>query len=205
MKTQQIITAALAVLVLGIASFQASRPDAGLLKFKVKENIAFGYGTTTHRSYGVIKNLVRDHPEVDTLVLKNMPGTKDVDTNLKIARNIRKAGLKTHLERNSFIASGAVDLFLAGTERTMACGAIIGVHTIHYYKEGKAFKGPSFHPGNLGHDPFQKRNERFLRDMGIDPTFYEFSRDKALPEELYYLKTEDINRFALLSQPLRCD
>ena len=204
MKRQQIITALLIAVLLGSAIYKATRPDAGLLKFRVQGTTAYGYGTTDSRSYGVIKRLVRDHPQVETLVFKNMPGTKDVDTNLKIARNIRKAGLNTHLEGNSFIASGAVDLFLSGKTRTMECGAMIGVHTIHYYNEGALTKGKSFHPGNMGRDPFQKRNEAFLRDMGIDPAFYEFSRDKALPEDLYYLTPADINRFDLLGRTLTC-
>lgn len=204
MKRQQIITAVLILVLLGSAIYQATRPDAGLLKFKVRGDVAYGYGTTTSRSYGVIKRLVRDHPEVNTLVFKNMPGTKDVDTNLKIARNIRKAGLNTHLEDDSFIASGAVDLFLSGANRSMECGAMIGVHTIHYYNEGAFTKGQSFHPGNMGRDPFQKRNEAFLRDMGIDPAFYVFSRDKALPEDLYFLTPADINQFDLLGAPLKC-
>ena len=32
--------------------------------------------------------------------------------NMRIARRIRSRGLNTHLDSNSFIASGAVDLFL---------------------------------------------------------------------------------------------
>ncbi|RKQ69183.1 hypothetical protein DES40_1982 [Litorimonas taeanensis] len=204
MKRQQIIAAVLALIVLAVATFQASRPDAGQLKFKVRDNIAYGYGGTNSRSYGVVKKLVQDHPQVDTIVLKHMPGTQDAVTNLKIARNIRKAGLKTHLESRSFIASGAVDLFLAGTERTMECGAMIGVHTHYVLAKGGLVRGKSYHPRNTGYDSLGAHVQKFHIDMGISPDFYAFTRDAALPEELYYLTPADIARFGLLTTPLNC-
>lgn len=197
MKTQQIIAGVLVAIVLAVATYGATRPDAGLLKFQIKDSVAYGYGGTSSRSYGAVKDMMREHPEVETIVLKKMPGTKDGHTNLGIARDIRKRGLSTHLDKNSFIASGAVDLFLAGAKRTMECGALIGVHSWSY--------GGKMYPANMGSDPEQKQHERFLSDMGINPDFYVFTREAALPHEMYYLSVDDINRFELLSEPLDCD
>jgi hypothetical protein len=206
MKRQLIIGIAFALVavIIGVESYKATRPSAGQLKFKVRDNIAYGYGTTNSRSGGVIKTLVRDHPQVDTLVFKSMPGTQDAFTNLRIARHIRAAGLKTHLESGSYIASGAVDLFLGGAERTMECGALIGVHTHYFLAEGGLVRGKSFHPGNTGYDSMKVHSEKFLKDMGIDPAFYLFAREAALPEELYYLTPEDIETYNILTEPLDC-
>jgi hypothetical protein len=208
MKRQLIIGIAFALvaLIIGVETYKTTRPSAGQLKFKVRDTIAYGYGTTDSRSGGIVKQLIQDHPQVETLVFKNMPGTQDAMTNLRLARTIRAAGLNTHLERGSFIASGAVDLFLAGAERTMECGALIGVHT-HYVLQGGGgvVRGKSFHPGNTGYDSMRVHSEKFLEDMGIDPGFYLFTREAALPEELYYLKPDDIRSFDLLTEPLNCD
>ena len=129
MKTQQIITGVLLAIVAVVAIRGARKPDLGLLKFKVKDNLAYGYGYTDDRSVSVVRKLLKENPQVDTLVLKKMSGTRDGDMNIVLARDIRKRGLNTHLEKNSAIASGAVDLFLAGKTRTMECGALIGVHS----------------------------------------------------------------------------
>ena len=171
-------------------------PSDAYLNFKVVGNTAYGFGTTDDRSLGVMRQFLKKNPNVDTLVLKQMPGTQDADINLRIARLIRKHGLRTHLHADSFIASGAVDLFLAGKERSMECGAQIGVHSWQ--------SDLGFSPQDVGWDTQQRHHENFLRDMGINPAFYEFTRAAAPPEGLYILKPDDIERFDLLTTPLKC-
>lgn len=195
MKTQQIIAGVLVGFILLFATYQATRPDPNLLRFEVQGERAYGFGTTDDRSVGVINKLLQDHPQVTTLVLKSMPGTKDADINLIIARRIRKAGLNTHLEFDSRIASGAVDLFLAGTERTMECGAAIGVHS---------WAMAIYEPKAGHYDRRKTRQEKFLRDMGINPAFYVFTRDAAPASSIHIMSPKEINQFDLLSAPLAC-
>ena len=197
-KKQQIIVGVLALLVLAVAIF--NRPDTGdgELHFDIKGTKAYVYGTTDSASAGAVDDLVQENPQIDTLVLKYMPGTVDADQNLRLARSVRRNRLKTHLERNSRIASGAVDLFLAGTERTMACGAQIGVHS------WSIVGLETYEPRKDIFDARQRRQEGFLRDMGIDPDFYVFTRDAASPQELHILSPEEINRYNLLSTSLVC-
>lgn len=201
MKTQQIITAVLLGVVAMVAIRGAMKPDLGLLKFKVRDNLAYGNGYTDDRSVGVVRDLMKDNPQVDTLVLKRMSGTKDSTRNIILARDIRKRGLDTHLESNSIIASGAVDLFISGKRRTMECGALIGVHSWSIGGRGRE----RISPGDIGYDRSQKYHEDFLRDMGIDPAFYAFTRAAAEPEDMHYMSVEEINRFGLTSEPLECD
>lgn len=198
MKTQQIITGLLLAIGAVIAIRGALKPDLDLLNFTIEENRAYGTGYTDDRSVGVVRKLLKKNPQVDTLVLKEMSGTKDGDRNIILARNIRKRGLNTHLEQNSMIASGAVDLFIAGTRRTMECGALIGVHS---WSIGETIR---ISPGDMGGDSRQKYHEKFLRDMGIDPAFYAFTRAAAEPEDIHYMSVEEINRFGLTSEPLEC-
>jgi len=201
MKTQQIITGVLLAIGAALAIHQAMQPDLGLLDFKVKDNLAYGNGYTDDRSVGIIKKLVKENPQVDTLVLKRMSGTRDSTRNVLIARNIRKNQLDTHLEKNSQIASGAVDLFLAGKRRTMECGALIGVHS---WSISGSMDHIRISPKDIGYDRSQKYHEDFLSDMGIDPAFYAFTRAAAEPEDLHYMSVEEINRFGLTSEPLDC-
>ena len=73
--------------------------------------------------------VVEAHPNIQTLVLTVVPGSVDDEINLLLGQRVRELGLDTHLVSRGMIASGGVDLFLAGVERTMESGASIGVHS----------------------------------------------------------------------------
>ncbi|MEE9347637.1 MAG: hypothetical protein V3U82_05545 [Robiginitomaculum sp.] len=195
------ITLALLTLGTGLAIYTQTRPDPDLLRFEVSGERAYGYGVTDGRSIADMKRFTRDNPAVKTLVLKSMGGTHDSLANLRIARHFRASGLAMHLEGDSYIASGAVDLFLSGTRRTMECGARIGVHSWGnaYYESGQDDMR------NGRRDEFEGLHKRFLKDMGITPGFYIFTRAAAPPSGIYWLTMEDLRRFDLLSEYPDCE
>ena len=165
---QQILVVILLAIGFMAAIYKVTRPNYGLIHFAVERDTAYVNGRTDSSSLDVMQKFLRDNPQIRRLVLGNMLGTSDADTNIKIAYLIRKKGLDIHLKRNSYIASGAVDWFIAGTRRTMECGAKIGVHSW-------SFRGDNigvFSPENMGSDRRQKYHEKFLSDMGANPDFY---------------------------------
>ncbi len=196
-RRKQIIVFCLLLIVAFTAVYNVTRPNAGGLRFEVEGDTAYVYGGTDSTSYGVAKRFFDENPQVNHLILKRMPGTQNADTNLRIARLIRQRGISTHLETNSYIASGAVDLLLSGIERSMDCGAKIGVHSWSYHSPNNI---GVFSPKNLGRDRRQRVQEKFLRDMGINPDFYAFTRDAADADSLYILRPKDIARFDLLTE-----
>jgi hypothetical protein len=185
---------AAAAVILGAVLLQQPNPD--LLRFDVEGSRAYGYGFTDGRSQDVVKKLMRQHPDVDTLVFVSMPGTQDLTSNYHLARSIRRAGLNTELRADSRLASGAVDLFLAGSTRTVACGAMIGVH---------AWGTGGFDAQDAWWDNHRSASRDFLSDMGIDPDFYDFRTDAAGTESIHWLTPAEINRWAVASAPIRCD
>ena len=196
MRVQQIIAAGLIAIMFAVGIHGALQPDAGLLKFRAVGNMAYGNGNTNGMSVAMVRDFLDENPQVDTLVMGKMPGTKDADMNTRIAREIRARGLKTHLPKNGFIASGAVDLFIAGTERTMECGGMIGVHSWGITGD----RTGTISPKTIGVDRRQKFHEKFLSDMGIDPAFYVFTREAAEPSQLHFMSPEEIERWGLLTE-----
>jgi len=185
------------ILGFGIAgNLKNPRSTAGLLSLSVEGERAYGNGYTDERSVGYVRRVLKDNPQIDTLVLQSMPGTQNANQNLRIARNIRKKGIKTHLEANSFIASGAVDLFIAGEKRTIECGAKIGVHS---WSAGDLYDAQDSY-----FDDRRATHERFLRQMGIDESFYVFTREAAAADSLHILTDEEIRRFGLSTEPYDC-
>ncbi len=68
------------------------------------------------------------HPGIAVLEFVEAPGTHDDRANLRLGRMIRAAGLATRVSDGGSVRSGAVELFLAGTQRDIARGAEFAVH-----------------------------------------------------------------------------
>lgn len=197
MQTRYIVplTLGLLVLLLGRAMYKALQPDAGHIRFQVRGDTAYVRGHTDTETFAAISNLSKTHPEVRRLELLYMSGTRDSQSNIKLARQIRAAGYATHLPKGARIASGAVDLFLAGTQRTMECGAMIGVHAW-----GDAYGRTGQDPG----DPFEAYHRNFLSEMGITPDFYNFTRAAADHEDIHWMNFEQIKKYNLLTSYPDC-
>jgi hypothetical protein len=69
------------------------------------------------------------HPGLEVLEFVDAPGTTHDLANLRLGRAIRAAGLATHVPTGGSARSGAVELFLAGTRRTLDPGALFAVHS----------------------------------------------------------------------------
>lgn len=69
------------------------------------------------------------HPGLEVIEFVDAPGTSHDLANLAVGRAIRAAGLATHVPDGGSARSGAVELFLAGTRRTMAPNAMFAVHS----------------------------------------------------------------------------
>jgi hypothetical protein len=69
------------------------------------------------------------YPKLEVIEFTDAPGTRHDLANLKLGRAIRAAGLATHVPAGGSARSGAVELFLAGTRRTVAPGALFAVHS----------------------------------------------------------------------------
>lgn len=68
-------------------------------------------------------------PGLEVIEFADAPGTSHDLANLQLGRAIRAAGLATHVPAGGSARSGAVELFLAGTRRTTAPGALFAVHS----------------------------------------------------------------------------
>ncbi|WP_366067945.1 alpha/beta hydrolase [Erythrobacter sp.] len=68
-------------------------------------------------------------PGLEVLAFVDAPGTSHDLANLRLGRAIRAAGLATHVPAGGSARSGAVELFLAGTRRTIDPGALFAVHS----------------------------------------------------------------------------
>ncbi len=73
--------------------------------------------------------MIAAFPGLKTIEFADAPGTSNDLANLRLGRAIRAAGLATHVPAGGSARSGAVELFLAGTHRTVDPGALFAVHS----------------------------------------------------------------------------
>ena len=139
-----------------------------------------------------IKKALKTNPDIDTLVIIRSNGSVYDELNIEIAKKLHKKGIVTKLLPFSKIASGAVDLFLAGKTRIIPKGARIGVHSWKN-KAGEAKDLPMNHKG---HDLFLN----YYREIGVDTSFYWYTVQAADYENIYWLNEDEINQFQLRTE-----
>ncbi len=86
-------------------------------------------GPTDRMSPAWFDAMLRDNPGLEVLEMVEAPGTNHDIANLAVGRRIRDAGLRTHVPDGGSVRSGAVELFLAGTRKSMDDGAEFAVHS----------------------------------------------------------------------------
>ncbi len=167
--------------------------SAGSSVFRLDGDNAFLNGELGSGTYRQLEYLLAAHPEVETIVFENVPGSVNDDVNVYSGRLIRKAGLKTVVSADGIIASGGVGLFCAGVERTIEPGARIGVHAW-------SIPGEEVDPAALPRNHHAHRSQltyfREMLDQGEE--FYFFTLDAAPFETVHWMSGDEIDEFGLV-------
>lgn len=158
--------------------------------YEVAGSRLFMSGEITPLSPRSFKAVIRAHPEVETIVLLDMPGSVDEEAVHDLGYFIRDTGLNTHLTPQSEVYSGAVDLFLAGTGRTMTCCGTLGVHD---WADNDG-DGSRFPRDSEEHDA----NVAYTQDMLGSDAFYWFTLQAATSDRIHVMTQAEIARFGLL-------
>lgn len=90
------------------------------------------------------------------------------------------------------VASGGVDFFLAGTQRRIAKGALVGVHA---WSDG--FNSAT---DLADDDPAHQSYLDFYKTVGIDPQFYWYTLDAAPADDMHWMTDDELRRFSIATQ-----
>lgn len=117
-------------------------------------------GLTDSHSPAALLEVLRDFPGIRVLELRDCPGTVDDVANLRLGRLIRRIGIRTEVPANGSVRSGAIELFLAGKERSAAKSARFVIHA------WQADPGPGDRNQGLSSVMFETYT-RYYQDMGM--------------------------------------
>ena len=187
-------------LVYGIYSWSVGRTQCvfvpGSLVVQHKGGTVAGlFGTMAGQAECKLRRLARDVPDLETLILLDVPGTVDLIDTQAATRFVRKQGWNTVVPANGSIASGGVMLFLGGVTRTVERGGKVGVHAWSQPGGGGVlFSSPDDIPANA-----ERAFRQIYRDLGLDPAFYDFQVDASPAEDIHWMTPFKLERWGVVS------
>lgn len=159
--------------------------------------VAWLEGEIETRSLADFNHFMARNPETRLLIFYDVPGSADDITNIELSARIRALGLDTHAPGDSFIASGGVDLFLAGVVRSIECGAQLGVHS---WQAGDGLEGGDL-PRN---DPEHHLYLDYYRSIGIADAFYWYTLEAASAADIHIMSDAEIAQYGLATTKRAC-
>jgi len=138
-----------------------------------------------------IKLLLKKYPQIQKLVLINVPGSIDDEANLVASLAIHRSGITTHIPADSFVASGGTDMFLAGVKRTNDAGAKIGVHS---WVDGEK-TAREYERNNAVHQPYLD----YYQQVNIPESFYWYTLDAAPADSIHWMTMSEIQKYDVLT------
>ena len=200
MKKLLVTLVVLITIVFGVCQYNSNIVIMDLMnmhkitEFEVKGNEVYMNGVINSQTYDQFVELLENNPKITTIIQLDMEGSIDDNTMIKLAYFAREKKLNTKLLSNSNINSGAVDLFLAGVERSMEKGAYIGVHSW-----GDGFKEAKEFPKNA---PEHEQNRKYIEDMLGKDDFYWFTIYAAPANDIHQMSEAEILKYGLLTQAI---
>ncbi|MCO7224927.1 hypothetical protein [Pleionea sp. CnH1-48] len=167
--------------------------EAGNSEWKVNGNRAELVGTLGTTTYIQLQQLLVEHPQLDTLVLKNIDGSINDAINLHTGRLVREHGLKTLMPADGEAYSGGVDLFASGVVRIYEKGGKLGVHAwccVEGVPAERLGRNHSAHGAQLTY-------HREMLGSVKGPEFYFFTIEAAPFDGIHLMSEEQVNRYLL--------
>lgn len=162
-------------------------------KFEVSGDTAIMTGVIYTGTPKDVEDLMKKYPNLNTIVMKDVPGSIDDIANLEASRLIRKYGLNTHVPSDGMIASGGTDFFCAGVKRTVEEGGEIGVHSWAGGDIEDASKLPRNHPEH-------KKYLDYYNEMNILEAFYWFTITAAPANDIYMMNKAEMEKYKLIKE-----
>ncbi len=168
--------------------------EAGTSRFELDGKRALLTGALGTRTFAQLDALIREHPELETIVFQDVPGSVNDEINVHTGRLLRNAGLATFLPADGMAASGGVDLFAAGVKRHAEEGARVGIHAWCCYRGRGA---QEIRRGHRAHAHMEAYFRVMLGEAGVD--FYYQTLEAAPPEGIHWMTREELEASGLLT------
>ena len=155
--------------------------------FTIKGNVAEMIGTIGPMTPAHVMELIVNSPQVNTVILKRVPGSIDDVANELSMRLFRTHGFKTIVPKDGLVASGGTDLFLSGETRFAHAKAKLGVHAWSDLDGSGADRKRK----SKDHQPYLD----LFKELNIPEAFYWYTLKIAGPDSMHWMTEDERNRF----------
>lgn len=153
-------------------------------------------GTINSASLTNFNRLAAAFPSVNKINIKNCDGSSDDDVNLQLSAKVHQKGMNIHLMDNGEIASGGVDFFIAGRQRTKGSNTRIGVHSW----SGDGSVATDFPVGHANHLPYINYYVSVGFTQQQAESFYYFTINAAPAATVHWMTDAEIAQYHLITQ-----
>ncbi len=194
MKNYLVILAIMAFAVTGCDD--PNKTQFGIFSVQENETTVIADGVIRTRSLDDFNDMISRYPNIDRIVMHDMPGSADDDANVEIGRAVYQAQIDMHIEDGYDIASGAVDLFLAGRVRTKGQNTRFGVHA---WADGNS-SATDYPEDSEEHDLIIN----YYKDIGMTEeearTFYFYTIYAAPAEDIHWMTDAEVEQYNMLTE-----
>jgi hypothetical protein len=162
-------------------------PDGKSIKMK---------GEVGSSSLDDFNSIIRDHPYVTTVRIIDCDGSVDDETCFLLMKRLHDLGINTHIEDDGWVASGGVDFFLSGIQRTMGSNTKIGVHS---WSDGSN-EATDYPVGHENHLPYIASYVSIGRSQGEADQLYYFIINAAPAADVHWMTDDEIVNHSILSE-----
>lgn len=165
-------------------------------KFTVDENNSNCLNMTgliNSKSFKQLKKVMEDNPSITTIIMIDVPGSLNDEVNIEMCTWIRDQKLNTYLKKDSHVASGGTDLFLAGVSRTYEQGAKVGVHS---WRSSTGKEAKDVPRDDKAHELYTNYTKKML---GSD-RFYWFTIYAADAGDIHYMSFEEMTDYQMYTK-----
>lgn len=156
--------------------------------YVANDTLVYMNGDMGNRIADQFDDLISQYPDISMIIMEECPGSKDDIALFEAGVNLKNHNINIHLPPYGQIESGAVDLFLAGTIRTMEAGAKIGVHS---WSEGSK-EATDYPPGDQAHEPYIQYYMDIGRTREDAEEFYYFTINSASADNIHWMTKDEI-------------
>lgn len=203
MKKQNLVFAFLTAIIVLVScgsnndeNTSSSNRNFGIFKVLENNTTIEMNGTIDSSSLNNFNNLVMDFPNVNKINIINCDGSSDDQINLQLSLKVHQKRMNIHLLDNGEIASGGVDFFLSGIQRTKGTNTGIGVHSW----AGDNETATDFPVGHANHLPYINYyvSVGFTQQEAED--FYYFTINAAPADDIYWMTDAEIVQYKMVTQ-----
>ena len=139
------------------------------------------------------EEVLDQNPNTRWLVFYEAPGSSDDEVNLQVGQRLHQEGIHTRVASGGSIASGAVDLFLAGDLRILEANAQVGVHS---WSTGTR-EATDFPVDSEEHQPYIQYYQSIGMSEQLASDFYFFTINAAPAADIHWMTEAELTRYEI--------